>query len=519
MNPATVIAQGLWAAGNLVSAARFAAALHDPQQAQAAWLKKRLLEDANSSFGREHGFSTIRDARDFTRAVPLRDWNAFSPWIDRLRKGEKAVLSMAPVTHLAPTSGSSGARKLIPFTHTLHHAFAQAVGAWMTDLTRAEPGLLTGPAYWSISPLAAEDADETGALRVGFADDADYLGGWKARLARLVMAAPADLRHERDIDTFWRRTATCLLARRDLRLISVWHPSFLDLLLRSAEQNWNEILSTLPPGRAAELRCIGPRSPASWWPSLRVISCWGDLAAEPGLRALEAEFPRCRVQAKGLLATEAVVTIPWRGVYPLAICSHYFEFLSEQGDVIAAHELETGKAYEVIVTNGGGLWRYRLGDRVECTGHSQRTPLLRFLGRIGNVSDLCGEKLSELFIAQVFAAQWPHGKNRPLKAFLRPNQHPGQTGYDLVVDRPVDESCLAALEASLRQNPHYNLARQLGQLRELRSSVEPENPLTTPQNQRLGDIKPKVLEAIENKVGQRSTNISLTSRSSEESQT
>jgi hypothetical protein len=49
--------------------------------------------------------------------------------------------------------------------------------------------------------------------------------------------------------------------------------------------------------------------------------------------------------------------------------------------------------------------------------------------------------------------------------------------------------------------------------------VEPENPLTTPQNQRLGDIKPKVLEAIENKVGQRSTNISLTSRSSEESQT
>jgi hypothetical protein len=87
------------------------------------------------------------------------------------------------------------------------------------------------------------------------------------------------------------------------------------------------------------------------------------------------------------------------------------------------------------------------------------------------------------------------------------------------VDRPVDESCLAALEASLRQNPHYNLARQLGQLRELRSSVEPENPLTTPQNQRLGDIKPKVLEAIENKVGQRSTNISLTSRSSEESQT
>jgi hypothetical protein len=49
-----------------------------------------------------------------------------------------------------------------------------------------------------------------------------------------------------------------------------------------------------------------------------------------------ANYPRCRVQSKGLLATEAVVTIPWRGRYPLAVTSHFFEFLSDEGDVLMA---------------------------------------------------------------------------------------------------------------------------------------------------------------------------------------
>lgn len=494
MNPAVVMAQGLWAAGNLFSAARFASALHRPQVVQEAWLKKRLAADSKSLFGLEHDFRAIRNYRDYARAVPLRDWAAFSPWIDRIRAGEQAVLSVDAVSHLAPTSGSSGARKLIPFTPTLHRAFAEAVGAWMTDLTRLEPGILAGPAYWSISPLAVEDAEKAGAVRIGFAEDADYLGGWKAKLARLVMAAPSDLRHERDIATFWQGTATCLLARQDLSLISVWHPSFMDLILHAAGHHWNEILSALPRSRAHELRSIGPGDPASWWPALRVISCWGDLAAEPGLHALAAKFPRCRLQAKGLLATEAVVTIPWQGGYPLAVSSHFFEFISEHGDLRAAHELETGKTYEVVVTNGGGLWRYRLGDMVECTGHCAFTPLLHFLGRVGNVSDLCGEKLSETFVAAVFAEQWPSAENRPRTAFLRPSQKAGEAGYDLVVDRPVEPTCLDSLDQSLRQNPHYDLARRIGQLRELQMCVELEDLQADPKKRRIGDIKPKVLE-------------------------
>ena len=497
MNVATTIAQGMWATGNAMAAARFTRALREPESAQSSWLARRLAADRDSAFGREHDFPSIRSHADFRRKVPLRDWSSFEPWIERIRAGETGVLGSENLSHLAPTSGSSGARKLIPFTPSLHRAFAEAVGAWMFDLARLEPGILLGRAYWSISPLADGESSQ-GAVPEGFADDAEYLGGWKAWLARRAMAVPAELRHEQNVEVFWRRTAACLLAQRGLRLISVWHPSFLALILGATAREWDGLLDGLEKSRAAELRRVGAHNPAGWWPRLRVISCWGDMAAAPGMREIARRFPQCLVQPKGLLATEAVVTIPWRGCQPLAVTSHFFEFLTAEGDVLAPHELERGKSYEVVVTNGGGLWRYRLGDMVECDGHCASTPTLRFLGRAGNVSDLRGEKLSEPFVADCLDGLWPGGADRPSTAWLQPCRYAsGGHGYALVVRNPVDETLAARLDSLLCRNPHYGLARRLGQLDRLRIHVEPSagDLANKPAARRFGDIKPPVLDA------------------------
>ena len=492
MNAGTVLANTLWAAGNLGAARRFAVALREPEAAQGEWLRKRLKTDAETAFGREHGFGAFGDYAEFARRVPLRGWAEFAPWVERVRAGEATVLSSERVTHLAPTSGSSGARKLIPFTAGLQAGFSAAVGAWMSDLVRECPGLLGGPSYWSVSPLV-EEAESDGAVRVGFADDAEYLGGMRAWLVRRAMAVPAELRHERDMEAFWRRTLGCLLARRDLRLISVWHPSFLELLLAAAERHWDDVCTEMTDrGRAAELRRLGPGARARWWPALRVVSCWGEQAAEAGWRALQRKFPGVRVQAKGLLATEAAVTIPWRGEYPLAVTSHFFEFLDETGGVRRAHELERGRSYEVVVTNGGGLWRYRLGDVVECTGWLAATPTLRFLGRAGNVSDLCGEKLSEAFVAEVLRELWAEG-GRPEFAVLRAEK----AGYVLEVSGRVERGLDARLDAALARNSHYALARRLGQLIPVHVEEAADAKVwLTEQTRRLGDVKPQVLVGL-----------------------
>lgn len=499
MSAGAFLANAAWAAGNVGAARRFAAALREPAVAQEAWLRARLARDAESAFGREHGFGGMADYAEFARRVPLRGWDEFAPWVERVRGGEAGVLGMERVTHLAPTSGSSGSRKLIPFTAGLQAGFSAAVGAWMTDLVRQRPGLLCGPAYWSVSPVKEGDEKASGAVRVGFADDAEYLGGVKAWLVRRALAVPSAVRHERDMDEFWRKTLVGMLGRRDLRLISVWHPSFLELLLETAEARWNEVCDGITDTRrAAELRAAGPHGWARWWPELRVVSCWGEQAAEPGWRKLRRKFPGVLVQAKGLLATEAAVTIPWRGEYPLAVTSHFFEFIDEAGEVRLAHELERGGSYEVVVTNGGGLWRYRLGDMVECTGRLAATPTLRFLGRAGNVSDLRGEKLSEAFVAEVLRGLWPEEARLEWTVLRARETDEGRAGYELEVAgaRGDEAGLVERLEAALATNPHYAWARKLGQLEPVRVVVVRDDiarEKLRSHGGRIGDVKPAVL--------------------------
>ena len=57
----------------------------------------------------------------------------------------------------------------------------------------------------------------------------------------------------------------------------------------------------------------------------------------------------------------------------LSLQSHFFEFApaTEPTDrTCLAHELSIGKRYGVIVTTGGGLYRYRTGDIVTVEGNA-----------------------------------------------------------------------------------------------------------------------------------------------------
>jgi hypothetical protein len=165
------------------------------------------------------------------------------------------------------------------------------------------------------------------------------------------------------------------LRARELRLISVWHPSFLGQLLEALAARWDRLIVDLAvrdPRRAAELRRLRPDDVQGIWPTLGLISCWGDGPARSAAESLARRFPHVEVQPKGLIATEAIVTIPFAGRHPLAIGSHFFEFIDSNGCARLAHQLERGVDYTVVVTTGGGLYRYRLADRVPVTAGARR---------------------------------------------------------------------------------------------------------------------------------------------------
>jgi hypothetical protein len=527
MNLPSAIANSLWQASNWPELINYRRALRYPAEIQAQLLRGYLARNADTAFGRRHGLSEIKSYDEFARRVPLSDYDDLRPWIERIQSGEERTVTVDHITHLVPTSGSTGARKLIPFTAQLQREFNRAIGPWVAGLYGSHPSLALGTAYWSISPAIQIVNPETSAVRVGFDDDSAYLGGMQKRLVDTVMAVPSEIRLVSDTEQFRYGTLLCLLRQPDLRLISVWHPSFLSLLLDALPGFWKDLLDDIEtggcgyadslspivlqamklrpmPDHARRLSNASPIEPGTIWPELKVISCWGDGHAQFARADLERRFPSAFLQSKGLLATECFVTIPFAGLYPLAVTSHFFEFMDEQGRAYLAHELKSDRIYEVVVTTSGGLWRYRLQDRVCVDGYVGHTPSLRFLGRAGNVSDRCGEKLSEHFVTQAIQTATAHLQFLPRFALLAPDENRSVCGYTLYVEGDVSIEIGERLEQLLCENVHYSWCRKLGQLKPARVfKIENSGYQTFIARQqldgkRIGEIKPCALSTDSN---------------------
>lgn len=534
MSTLTRLANLAWVAANSDGHRRFHAALAEPEKTQRDLLDSLVQRNAATAFGRMHGFGEIRTVEEFQERVPLSTWDDYEPWVDRIAAGEEHVLTRAPVRILELSSGSSAAAKRIPYTADLQRDIRRAVAPWICDVYQQQPELSRGAGYWSITPPAlVEERARPSAVPVGFEEDGEYLGGFWKRLAGATLAVPAAVRLVRDIESFRYVTLLFLLRRADLTLFSVWHPSFLTLLLGFLPGFWEALLRDVEhgtitppsplsekaraalgrhpalPGRAAELERLGPDSPGLLWPNVAHISCWGDAHAALHLPEVQRLFPAAAVRPKGLIATEAFVTIPYAGRHPLAIRSHFFEFLPEgdKGRVCLAHELETGDVASVVVTTGGGLYRYRLQDRVAVDGFVGPTPSLRFLGKEGHVSDLRGEKLHESFVAGALARTFENLRLSPRFALLAPGDAADPPGYTLYVELPdrgalpvrFPEVLATALEAELAANPHYRLCVSLGQLAPARAHLIARDGVARylercrGRGQRLGDVKPLAL--------------------------
>jgi hypothetical protein len=501
----------------------FRRALANPRPVQEGLLDRYLRANAHTEFGRRHGFGRIRSAREYQARVPLSVYDDYEEAVWRIRQGAGNVLTRSRVRCLEPSSGSTRAAKLIPYTAEMQAEIDRAVSPWLVDLALSRPGVLGGPAYWSITPAVAPPAvardQAEGEVPVGFESDSAYLGGSLRWLMERILVPCSDLRFAGDHREFRRRTLLRLLALPGLRLISVWHPTFLTLLLDELVTSWEDLLRHLhqgveaagnlraipaDPRRARALASADPLVPASVWPWINAVSCWGDGQAAALLPGLQARLPDVHFQPKGLIATEAFVSLPFAGLRPLAVRSHFFEFIDRNGNARLAWELVPEEIYSVVVTTGGGLYRYQLRDQVAVEGSVGRTPCLRFLGKEDGISDLRGEKLSEGFVAAVLGRLLPRLAPRTEFALLAPETSGDVPRYVLymVTAGPPCPELAAALESELGANPNYTLCVRLGQL--LPSSVEHVPPGAPARfmsrmveaGQRLGSIKPVALSQL-----------------------
>ena len=405
-------------------------------------LLERILQDnAQTEYGRKYGFDRIKNAEDFRKAVPLTTYEDYAPYIDRMtEKGEKNLLTAYPVVYYASTSGTTGVPKKIPVTrqgldlfHNYSYAFLAAVTEYYKSTQDAD--IPTGKflVMLNLSKNKLPDGTEFGAI------SAAALSGFQLKLMRFFVSTPAEVMLcPENFDRRYFYARYFLEDREVCAMVGAYIPALEDIL----EYIWanHELLvkdirtGTIDPGIQVpdELRKtlqeeLGPNPERAdevaeavaggfdegfvhrLWPGMSFVSAiWGGnfyvyarkMQGHTG-RAIPY-YTAAYVASEGIFG---VARHPFYESYCLLPQSCFYEFIPvneeeereepENPETLTIDQLEYGKAYEMVITNQSGFYRYRMGDVVRVTGFYNETPMISVLYRKKDVVSLVGEKLTE----------------------------------------------------------------------------------------------------------------------------
>jgi len=413
----------------------YEAATRDPEQAQARVLRALLRDNADTVFGREHGFATIGSAAEYARRVPIRDYETLRPYIGRIMAGEAGVLTAEAPFMFTTSSGTTGEPKLIPVTAGWARAMATLMRLWTSYALRDHPGMLDARVLTIVGP--ATEGVAPGGLPYGAMTGLTYQRlPWLVRRQHALPYAAALIRDHES-----RYFVTLRLALgHSISSIATPNPSTLlrlaaivagrgDELLRAIHDGTlgaaqlepiagagvtgrdvrAALVATLRPDprRAAFIEAVARRRDGlvlgDCWPELVLVACWLGGSAGIQARHLDAHFGQQVARRDlGLVASEGRFTIPVdddsaAGV--LALHTSFYEFIAEEDideptpRALLCHELTEGSRYYVIVTGANGLYRYDMNDVVEVRGFHGHTPKVAFVRKGWDMLNITGEKL------------------------------------------------------------------------------------------------------------------------------
>ena len=91
---------------------------NNPIKTQEKVFQNLLNKAADTTFGKDHNFSSIQNHADFVTKVPIRDYEALKSYVEPMVAGEPDVLWPGKPIYFAKTSGTTSGAKYIPITET-----------------------------------------------------------------------------------------------------------------------------------------------------------------------------------------------------------------------------------------------------------------------------------------------------------------------------------------------------------------------------------------------------------------
>jgi hypothetical protein len=490
--------------------ARFQEACRDPRAAQAAVLQRIVEANAGTAFGRDHGFG--RAAKDWHKAVPIRDYEKLRPYMERVVAGESGVLTADAPCMFTTTSGTTGSPKMIPVTAAWRNQMGALLRLWMLKAQADHPGCFAGQVLTVVSP-AVEGRTPSGIPYGAMTGVTSQKAPW---LLRRQYPAPYAVSLIKDYEARYQLIMRLALAKQVSAIVTP-NPSTLMRLSGVAERHgeaivkaihdgtlgmpWPDLLSGTDrtesaakaeimaalrpdPARARELGKLmethGALLPRFAWPGLKLIGCWLGGSAGLHARALADVYGETvALRDVGLLASEGRMTVPLSddtSAGPLYVHANYYEFIPEaaieelEPPVLGAHELVDGGRYYIVLTGANGLYRYDMNDVVEVRGFFHHTPQVAFVRKGRDMVNITGEKLHLNQVQQAVREAERAAGLAVWQFQLIPDAV--ASGYDLLLEtRPATPAAgvlsafATAFDASLsRLNMEYEGKRASGRL-------------------------------------------------------
>ncbi|MFN0054951.1 MAG: GH3 auxin-responsive promoter family protein [Planctomycetales bacterium] len=483
--------------------ARYLKSLSQARSEQQSTLRRILEFGAPTALGRDFGLARIRTREDFRRQLPIAPFEHFVPYIDRVAAGETTAL-FPPGEELitfVQTSATTGRAKILPVNRSWFRLYSRDWDVWGIKAYTDHPEMLGTPilqmsGHWNLGRTS-------GGYNV--ASISAMIERYQSPLIKALYAVPPAVKQIPDVDArgyaMLRTTATgpigfiSTVTPSSVLQIAEWTERFGEILVRDLFQGTLDARFDIPPlvrrsleprwrikhselarklERALEAR--GKLLPSDIWRP-RMISCWLGGTVGYTSRRIPELFGDVPLRDQGLLSTEGRHTIPLADgapYGPLAVGASYYEFIPAEesvgpsATVLEAHELEPGRQYRILMTTIGGLYRYDIGDIVECVEYLGEAPVIAFIQKDGSYCDLEGEKLSAFTVCQaVERAQRASGL--AISCFtVAPQMIPGApprygviVETDEVADRLRGARFLQAFDADLCENVHiYGVVRR-----------------------------------------------------------
>jgi hypothetical protein len=408
-----------------------------PQEIQNHLLFDLIKRNRATRFGRDHHFEAIRSLSDYRAQVSVGDYERLRPYIEHAQNGEAHALTAEPVLMFTLTSGSTGQPKLIPITQTTRRNHRQLTRLWYYRAFVDHPDLFSGKLLGVVSPVI--EGRTAGGIPFGAASGLIYQSSpsW----IQNAYATPYEIAEVKDFEAKYYLIMRLAL-EHDITFFGTPNPSTILKLVETVNRNKQEMIQDIcdgtiaawcnlqpkmraalesrlrkNPARARRLESLikndGTLRPREYWPRLQLIGCWKGGTVGVRLKEFARWFGKTTpVRDLGYMASEAQMTLPISdsgsaGI--LAIDENFYEFIPESEidspapTILTCAELEAGASYYLVLTTAAGLYRYDINDVVRVAGFYNQTPLIEFVRKGRDVTNITGEKLHVNQVIQAMA--------------------------------------------------------------------------------------------------------------------